>query len=194
MLKFDKILHRTVWCEHMDNKDFFSQLSKREKAAIAGGIVLLALLVCFTLIQTTFTLKTYRLLNQEQNVTEKSSDDNGIVWENDESNSNENGDTESVGESDSSTDIKNQTSKYSSVSSASSKTTTAKTTAPTTTKKPEQMEYVLNVSSYKIHSPDCSSAKKMKDENKKVVILNDKQYQEYLDDGYTPCGICKAGR
>ena len=47
--------------------------------------------------------------------------------------------------------------------------------------------YILNISSYKIHRPDCRSVRQMKEENKQtytgaLYIL--------LEEGYTTCGHC----
>lgn len=50
--------------------------------------------------------------------------------------------------------------------------------------------YVLNISSKKIHLPDCSFVSRTKEENKKIVELTDDELQEYLDDGYTLCKTC----
>ena len=47
--------------------------------------------------------------------------------------------------------------------------------------------YVLNTSSHKFHKPDCSTVKKMKETNKKIVTESRTQL---LSEGYTPCKIC----
>jgi competence protein ComEC len=47
-------------------------------------------------------------------------------------------------------------------------------------------KYVLNTSTMKIHYADCSSTKKIKDENK--AYTND--YDKAIADGYKPCGNC----
>lgn len=49
-------------------------------------------------------------------------------------------------------------------------------------------EYVLNTSSKKIHSPDCSGAKSMSEKNKLVIKGN--QLNLYLKQGYELCGSC----
>lgn len=61
----------------------------------------------------------------------------------------------------------------------------ASQTSPATA--PESHEYVINTSTKKIHDPGCSSAKKMKEQNKQTVTstLADLEAQ-----GYEPCGIC----
>lgn len=52
---------------------------------------------------------------------------------------------------------------------------------------PESHDYVINTSTKKIHDPGCSSAKKIKEQNKQTVTstLADLEAQ-----GYEPCGIC----
>lgn len=47
-------------------------------------------------------------------------------------------------------------------------------------------KYVLNTNTMKIHYADCSSVKKMKEEN--TAYTND--YDNAIADGYTPCGNC----
>lgn len=49
-------------------------------------------------------------------------------------------------------------------------------------------EYVLNTSSKKIHSPECSGAKNMSEKNKQVVKGN--KLQSYINNGYELCGSC----
>ncbi len=50
--------------------------------------------------------------------------------------------------------------------------------------------YVLNISSKKIHLPECSFVNRTKEENKKVVELTEQELQDYLDNGYTFCKTC----
>lgn len=50
----------------------------------------------------------------------------------------------------------------------------------------DSYKYVLNTNTMKIHYPDCSSVKKMKEENK--AYTND--YNKAIADGYKPCGNC----
>jgi DNA-entry nuclease len=52
----------------------------------------------------------------------------------------------------------------------------------------KKVEYVLNTSSKKIHSPDCSGAKNMSEKNKQTV-KGDK-LQSYINNGYVLCGSC----
>ncbi len=56
--------------------------------------------------------------------------------------------------------------------------------------KSDKTTYVLNISSKKIHLPDCSFVDRTKEENKKTVELTDQELQQYLDDGYTFCKTC----
>ena len=51
----------------------------------------------------------------------------------------------------------------------------------------EPVTYVLNTSSLKFHSPDCSGVKGMKEENRREYTG---LREELLEKGYSPCGIC----
>ena len=62
--------------------------------------------------------------------------------------------------------------------------TTTKQAADTTSD--GSYKYVLNTNTMKIHYADCSSVKKIKDENK--AYTND--YDKAIADGYSPCGNC----
>ncbi len=71
--------------------------------------------------------------------------------------------------------------------------TTTKTANSTETQQSNNVgktEYILNINSKKIHFPDCSSAARTKDENKKTVNLTADELKEYLNDGYEFCKIC----
>ncbi len=60
--------------------------------------------------------------------------------------------------------------------------------APSPQTKPSaQPQWVLNVSSKKIHCHDCSAVKKIKDKNKQY---SKKTAEQLLAEGYTPCGTC----
>ena len=48
--------------------------------------------------------------------------------------------------------------------------------------------YILNTNSKKFHHPDCSSVSKISENNKQVF---EGTREELIDDGYSPCGICK---
>lgn len=50
------------------------------------------------------------------------------------------------------------------------------------------VSYILNTNSMKFHYPDCSGAKKMKEENKKE---SSQSREEIINMGYSPCGTCK---
>ncbi len=52
----------------------------------------------------------------------------------------------------------------------------------------EQSNYILNTNSLKFHSPSCSSVEKIKSENKDTFSGT---RDSLIDDGYSPCGICK---
>ena len=58
----------------------------------------------------------------------------------------------------------------------------------------EPREYVINKNSKKIHSPDCKSAQETLDKNKETVLWTEEDYFKSLENGYSPCSICKAGR
>lgn len=51
-----------------------------------------------------------------------------------------------------------------------------------------ESNYVLNTSSKKFHLPSCSSVEKIKPENKDTFSGT---RDSLIDDGYSPCGICK---
>lgn len=80
--------------------------------------------------------------------------------------------------------------------SKSERTTSATTNTAATTAQQSQdsgisrKTYVINTNSKKIHSPDCASAIRTKEENKKTVKLSDEELQSYIKDGYDICKIC----
>ena len=53
---------------------------------------------------------------------------------------------------------------------------------------PETMTYILNTSSKRFHKQTCSGVTDMKEENKQVYTGT---RDDLIDEGYTPCGICK---
>lgn len=67
--------------------------------------------------------------------------------------------------------------------------TTEETTEPTTeeTEDPDVMTYVLNTNTKKFHYPSCSSAKDIKEKNKKVVETT---REDVISMKYEPCGRC----
>lgn len=52
----------------------------------------------------------------------------------------------------------------------------------------EVVEYILNVRTRKFHYPSCDSVAKMSEKNKKDVST---VREELINEGYSPCGICK---
>lgn len=52
----------------------------------------------------------------------------------------------------------------------------------------QENTYILNSNSRKIHKPDCSSVKDIKDSNKEEYTGS---REKLLEQGYTPCGRCK---
>ncbi len=50
--------------------------------------------------------------------------------------------------------------------------------------------YVINISSKKIHKPDCSFVARTKEENKKTVNLSDDELKEYINSGHELCKTC----
>ena len=53
---------------------------------------------------------------------------------------------------------------------------------------PDALSYVLNTSTKKFHTPDCSSVKSMSETNKQLYAGT---RDSLVSDGYTPCGVCK---
>ena len=53
-----------------------------------------------------------------------------------------------------------------------------------------KQKYVINISSKKIHKPDCSFVARTKDENKKNVELSNDELKEYLNNGHEFCKAC----
>ena len=51
-----------------------------------------------------------------------------------------------------------------------------------------RVHYILNTNNMKFHYPDCSAVDKMKQTNKKEQRTT---REELLEQGYSPCGICK---
>ena len=70
-------------------------------------------------------------------------------------------------------------------------TNSASTTTTTTTNPQSKTKtYVINKSSKKIHTKDCSFVDRMKEENKQTVQLTNDELNNYLNDGYTTCSSC----
>ncbi len=53
-----------------------------------------------------------------------------------------------------------------------------------------KMNFVINVSSNKIHYADCSFVNRMKEENRKSIQLSKDELNEYINNGYTLCSTC----
>ncbi len=53
-----------------------------------------------------------------------------------------------------------------------------------------KQKYVINISSKKIHKPDCSFVARTKEENKKTVELSDEELKEYINKGHEICKTC----
>lgn len=95
------------------------------------------------------------------------------------------------------TDNSSTTEKSNESTTKRSETTTKENTTKSDTtqqsnkdNKSDKTTYVLNISSKKIHLPDCSFVDRTKEENKKTVELTEKELQEYLNNGYTFCKTC----
>lgn len=92
-----------------------------------------------------------------------------------------------------SSDSKETTTKQNSVSKNETATQNSDAIKETTTKTDDNVQrktYVLNISSKKIHSPNCSFVPRTKEENKKTVKLSDSELKNYINDGYTLCKTC----
>ena len=75
---------------------------------------------------------------------------------------------------------------------AAVRTETTRRQAATTTEKSTQLSEVLvvNTNSKKIHSPDCSYVRNMKEENR--AEISSAQLEEYLANGYSMCAHCEG--
>lgn len=90
-------------------------------------------------------------------------------------------------------DKKETTTKQNSVSKNEPTTQNSNTEIETATKTDDNVArktYVLNISSKKIHSPNCSFVPRTKEENKKTVKLSAEELNQYKDNGYTLCKTC----
>lgn len=98
---------------------------------------------------------------------------------------------EEVTDNSSTTEKSNESTTKKSETTIKENTTKSDTTQPSNKDdKSDKTTYVLNISSKKIHLPDCSFVNRTKEENKKTVELTDQELQQYLDDGYTFCKTC----
>lgn len=69
-------------------------------------------------------------------------------------------------------------------------TTENKSTTQKSDNNVSRKTYVLNISSKKIHLPDCTFVGRTKEENKKTVKLTNDELNQYKNDGYTMCKTC----
>ena len=103
---------------------------------------------------------------------------------------------EEVTDNDTSTEentTKNQNNSVKETTTKAQKETTTKNSTTTTQKQEDNVArktYVLNTSSKKIHSPDCSFVGRTKEENKKTVKLSTDELSQYKNDGYNMCKTC----
>lgn len=74
--------------------------------------------------------------------------------------------------------------KTSTASPSESETSSSENTSSTNT---NTLTYILNTNSHKFHKPDCSSASKISDANRKDFYGT---REELIEDGYEPCKIC----
>lgn len=148
-----------------DKRDVFSKMSLREKIITVVAGVIIVVLTLIVAIEYVTILKTQRAVNQILDNQTSVADDEKIVWLNPET-------TVSIPEqtNQDTTETTNQISNG------------------------EAIEYVINKNSKKIHSPDCDSAIKTKESNKETVKWSEEEYLKALDEGYSPCSICGAGR
>lgn len=73
---------------------------------------------------------------------------------------------------------------------AENSNTTTQSASQNNADKSDKTTYVLNISSKKIHLPNCSFVDRTKEENKKTVELTAQELKEYLNNGYTFCKTC----
>ena len=148
-----------------DKRDIFSKMSIREKViTIAAGLIIAALAV-IVVIQYMTIIKTQKTVNQILENQTSLPDNEKIVWVNPETN----------------VDLTDEQ-------------TVSVTEQSSLLSNGEAIEYVINKNSKKIHSPDCESAIKTKESNKETVNWTEDDYFKALDEGYSPCSICGAGR
>ena len=203
-----------------EKNDIISKFSVREKilaGILLGAMVIFSVVLCY---QSVSISKTQNMLMSYMDSQSSTTDDEKLVWVT--PTSQENNDSEIVSEIEESEtisfydpdnqEIENQSNGFlyqstaaptetysyyqttyeSIVTQTTLPTTQATTTLPTVSS--EYRTYVLNTSSKKIHAPDCSSVSTMKASNKRQVTWNENDYRQALNEGYTPCGRCGAGR
>lgn len=191
-----------------EKKSFKEFLNKQiESESLFRKIPVLLLLICILLVVTIFKIdKTNQLLeiiaDNNTNIIEYESFKDTFIEVETENNktvedylpivSELHEKDESTTKNNSSNE-KETTTKKNSVSENETTTQNSTTERETTTKLDDNVlrkNYVLNISSKKIHSPNCSFVARTKEENKKTVKLSDSELKDYINDGYTLCKTC----
>lgn len=85
---------------------------------------------------------------------------------------------------------KETTTKKDETTSTTKESVTQQSSTQKNENKSDKTTYVLNISSKKIHLPECSFVDRTKEENKRVVELTEEELKEYLNNGYTFCKTC----
>lgn len=193
----------------MEDKNSFKDFLKKQTSAesLFKKVPFLLLLICVLLVVSIFKInETNKLLeriadNNINNVEYEKFKDTFIEVETENNKTVEDylpivselhEKDESTTENNSS-DSKETTTKQNSVSKNETTTQNSDTIKETTTKTDDNVvrkTYVLNISSKKIHSPNCSFVPRTKEENKKTVKLSDSELKDYINDGYTLCKTC----
>lgn len=193
----------------MEDKNSFKDFLKKQTSAesLLKKVPFLLLLICVLLVVSIFKInETNKLLeriadNNINNVEYEKFKDTFIEVETENNKTVEDylpivselhEKDESTTENNSS-DSKETTTKQGSVSKNETTTQNSDTIKETTTKTDDNVErktYILNISSKKIHSPNCSFVPRTKEENKKTVKLSDSELKNYINDGYALCKTC----
>ena len=150
-------------------------LTTKEKAIAVITVLLIAVLTVTVCYQAVIISNNKKIINGLKGTVSQTADNSDkVVWINPDENENE------------------------FVTGINAENTTNEGTTETEEIKENQnngkTEYVLNTSSKRIHSPDCPSVEETKDKNKRTVEWDENEYQQALDEGYSPCGRCNAGR
>ncbi len=193
----------------MEDKNSFKDFLKKQTSAesLFKKVPFLLLLICVLLVVSIFKInETNKLLeriadNNINNVEYEKFKDTFIEVETENNKTVEDylpivselheKDESTTGNNQSDTD--ETTTKQDSVSKNETTTQNSDTEKETTTKTDDNVvrkTYVLNISSKKIHSPNCSFVPRTKEENKKTVKLSDSELKDYINDGYTLCKTC----
>ena len=149
----------------VDKRDIFSKMSIRERIITVCAGVLILVLAVVVIFEYVTILKTQKTINQILENQVSQNTEEKVVWVNPET-------TVNITEESPSRD----------------------STQLNSSSDNEKVEYVINTNSKKIHSPECDSAIKTQENNKQTVNWTEEEYNIALDEGYSPCAICKAGR